>query len=93
MLCLELFSDFWVLMGSFYVCLSRYFDCIDVCKVRNGWHERRLQGILPPFADLQNLSCILITVMEATEIELSLFQEGHRWVVIFTVPLPYNCSM
>jgi len=58
----------------------RYFDCIDVCKVRNGWHEKRLQGVLPPSADLQNLSCVLITVMEATEIEIAVFQEGHRLV-------------
>lgn len=46
------------------------------------WHERRLQGTLPPSADLQYLSCILITVMEATEIEISLFQEGHRLDII-----------
>ena len=77
-------------MISFYY-LYRYFDCIDVCKVRNGWHERRLQGILPPFADLQNLSCILITVMEATEIEISLFQEGHRWVEDYLGGLFSNC--
>ncbi len=65
---------FWISFDD----MLKYFDCIDVAKVRNGWHERRLQGILPPSADLQHLSCILITVMEATEIEISLFQEGHR---------------
>ncbi|CAG7734073.1 unnamed protein product, partial [Allacma fusca] len=65
---------FWISFED----MLKYFDCIDVCKVRSGWYERRLQGILPPSADLQHLSCILITVMEATEIEISLFQEGHR---------------
>lgn len=53
----------------------RYFDCIDICKVRSGWNEVRLQGTLQP---LCSLSCVLLTVLEPTEAEFTLFQEGQR---------------
>lgn len=53
----------------------RYFDCIDICKVRSGWNEVRLQGTLQP---LCTLSCVLLTVLEPTEAEFTLFQEGQR---------------
>lgn len=55
--------------------LHRYFDCIDICKVRAGWNEVRLQGTLQP---LCSLSCVLLTVLEPTEAEFTLFQEGQR---------------
>lgn len=57
----------------FFVC--RYFDCIDICKVRSGWNEVRLQGTLQP---LCTLSCVLLSVLEPTEAEFTLFQEGQR---------------
>lgn len=63
--CDNLFLDF----------LCRYFDCIDICKVRSGWNEVRLQGTLQP---LCSLSCVLLTVLEPTEAEFTLFQEGQR---------------
>lgn len=56
----------------------RYFDCIDICKVRarsSGWEEIRLLGTLQP---LCSLSCVLLTVLEPTEAEFTLFQEGQR---------------
>lgn len=53
----------------------RYFDCIDICKVRSGWNEVRLQGTLQP---LCSLSCVLLSVLEPTEAEFTLFQEGQR---------------
>lgn len=58
----------------------RYFDCIDICKVRcSGWNEVRLRGTLPPLASLDHLSCVLLTVLEPTEAEFTLFQEGQRY--------------
>ena len=56
----------------------RYFDCIDICKVRSGWNEVRLRGTLPPLSSLDHLSCVLLTVLEPTEAEFTLFQEGQR---------------
>uniref|UniRef100_T1L551 Calpain catalytic domain-containing protein n=2 Tax=Tetranychus urticae TaxID=32264 RepID=T1L551_TETUR len=56
----------------------KYFDSIDVCKVRKDWNEIRIEGVLPPFVDKENLDLIIITVFEATEIEFSLFQENQR---------------
>jgi calpain-15 len=57
--------------------ISRYFDCIDICKVRAGWEEIRLLGTLQP---LCSISCVLLTVLEPTEAEFTLFQEGQRFV-------------
>ncbi|XP_025832621.1 calpain-D-like [Agrilus planipennis] len=67
--------------GTFWISFAdvlKYFDCIDICKARNCWNEVRLNGILPPFASQQHLSCILLTVVEPTEVDLTLFQEGQR---------------
>ena len=47
----------------------RYFDCIDICKVRHAWEEIRLLGTLKP---LCSLSCVLLTVLEPTEAEFTL---------------------
>lgn len=55
-----------------------YFDCIDVCKVRQGWSEVRLPGLLPPCAFSDHVLAVLVTVVEPTELDLSLFQEGSR---------------
>ena len=55
-----------------------YFDCIDICKVRLGWSEVRLSGTLPPFSSKPHQSATLLTVLEPTEVEFSLFQEGQR---------------
>lgn len=57
----------------------RYFDCIDICKVRNNmWNEVRLKGYLPPLSSTDHLSCVVLTVSEPTEAEFTLFQEGQR---------------
>lgn len=55
-----------------------FFDCIDVCKVRLGWSEVRLPGLLPPCAFSDHVLAVLVTVVEPTELDLSLFQEGSR---------------
>ncbi|XP_030753307.1 calpain-D-like isoform X2 [Sitophilus oryzae] len=67
--------------GTFWISFNdvlKYFDCIDICKVRNGWNEIRLNGILPPLASQQYLSSILLTILEPTEVEFTLFQKGQR---------------
>lgn len=68
--------------GVFWMCFKdfiKYFDCIDICKVRNNWHEIRLKGVLPPNAyDIDNIPVIQMTVTEPTEVEFNLFQEGVR---------------
>lgn len=57
----------------------KYFDSIDICKIRNDWNEIRIQGVMPPNAfDIDNIPVVLITVTEPTEIELNLFQECTR---------------
>lgn len=63
----------------------RYFDCIDICKVRVGWHEVRLTGILPPLASTRHLSCLLLTVLQPTEADFTLFQEGQRYVAFSVI--------
>lgn len=58
--------------GVFWISFEdvlRYFDCIDICKVRSGWEEIRLLGTLKP---LCSLSCVLLTVLEPTETEFTL---------------------
>ncbi|KAF7496727.1 Calpain-D [Sarcoptes scabiei] len=66
---------FWIS----YQDVLKYFDSIDICKIRNDWNEIRLQGVLPPNAfDIDNIPVVLLTVGEPTEVELNLFQEGHR---------------
>lgn len=68
--------------GVFWISFDdalKYFDCIDICKVRDsGWNEVRLRGILPPFSCNEVMSCVLLTVWEPTEVDFTLFQEGQR---------------
>nr|CAD7198188.1 unnamed protein product [Timema douglasi] len=67
--------------GVFWISFEdvlKYFDCIDICKVRSGWSEVRLRGTLPPLSSVDHLSCVLLTVLEPTEAEFTLFQEGQR---------------
>ena len=68
--------------GIFWIAFEdvlKYFDCIDICKVRKGWSEVRLSGTLPPFSSKQHQTATLLTVLEPTEVEFSLFQEGQRY--------------
>ncbi|XP_028035624.1 calpain-D isoform X2 [Bombyx mandarina] len=65
---------FWISFDD----VLKYFDCIDICKVRSGWHEVRLAGILPPMSSTRHLTCLLLTADQPTELDLTLFQEGQR---------------
>ncbi|XP_041969035.1 calpain-15-like isoform X2 [Aricia agestis] len=65
---------FWISFDD----VLKYFDCIDICKVRAGWHEVRLAGILPPLSSPRHLTCLLLTAAQPTEVDFTLFQEGQR---------------
>lgn len=57
----------------------KYFDCIDICKTRHGWMESCLEGMLPTkSSDTDNISFVIITINETTEVDFSLFQSCHR---------------
>ena len=47
-------------------------------QVREGWSEVRLGGCLPPLSSKQHQTATLLTVLDPTEVEFSLFQEGQR---------------
>jgi len=67
--------------GVFWIAFEdvlTFFDCIDICKVREGWSEVRLSGSLPPLSSKAHQTATLLTVLEPTEVEFSLFQEGQR---------------
>lgn len=68
--------------GVFWMCFKdviKYFDSIDVCKIRSGWNEIRLEGTFPTkSADVDNIPFVILTVNETTEIDLSLFQSSRR---------------
>ncbi|CAG2120187.1 unnamed protein product, partial [Medioppia subpectinata] len=47
--------------------------------VRQNWHECRIEGKFPATGALTDeLTVILVTVTEPTEVELCLYQSGHR---------------
>jgi len=68
--------------GVFWMCFEdviKYFDSIDVCKIRDGWNEIRLEGLLPTKStDIENIPFVILTINETTEIDLSLFQSSRR---------------
>lgn len=68
--------------GVFWMCFKdviKYFDCIDVCKIRSGWNEIRLEGLLPTKStDTDNIPFVILTINETTEVDLSLFQSSRR---------------
>lgn len=65
---------FWMSYQDFL----KYFDCVDVCRVRPSWIEVRVEGVLPPFACTEKLPVRKIKIESTTEIEFTLFQEGQR---------------
>ncbi|XP_067142852.1 calpain-D-like isoform X1 [Centruroides vittatus] len=67
-------SSFWISFED----VLKYFDSIDVCKVRSNWHEARFEGTYPCFADHRNLTAVKIYISEFTELEFMLFQNDQR---------------
>ncbi|ESO93662.1 hypothetical protein LOTGIDRAFT_104705 [Lottia gigantea] len=64
---------FWISLDD----LLKYFDSIDVCKIRPDWRETRIQGVFPRNA-MEPMKIVKLTVFYTTELELGLFQEGIR---------------
>lgn len=68
--------------GVFWMCFKdviKYFDSIDVCKIRAGWNEIRLEGLFPTKStDIENIPFVILTINETTEIDFSLFQSSRR---------------
>ncbi|WAR13669.1 CAN15-like protein [Mya arenaria] len=57
--------------------LFKYFQCVDVCKVRPDWREVRIKGVFPQNAS-HSPKLVKVTVAETTELEIGLYQEGNR---------------
>ena len=57
----------------------KYFDTIDICKVRTNWSECRITGVFPSNSyDTKHMTATILTVVETTEFELGLNQTGVR---------------
>lgn len=64
---------FWLSLEDF----MKYFDSVDVCKIRDDWAEARVNGCFPAFAG-SPAKVALVTVFSTTEVDLCLCQEGVR---------------
>lgn len=68
--------------GVFWMCFKdviKYFDSIDVCKIRSDWNEIRLEGLFPTKStDIENIPFVILTINETTEVDFSLFQSSRR---------------
>ena len=73
-----LFSFFNHVIALFF---SRYFDCVDVCKIRDDWTEARVASVLPPFAGGPN-EVVSITVFSPTELDLCVYQKTSRLATV-----------
>lgn len=63
---------FWI---SFELFL-KYFECVDICKIRRGWFEIRSKGF---FVDDQTMiDGFRLTVDKETQIDISLFRKLFR---------------
>ena len=52
---------------------------MDVCKIREGWAEARVNGCFPAFAG-SPAKVALVNVFSTTDVDFCLFQEGVRLV-------------
>lgn len=66
---------FWMSLEDF----MKYFDSVDVCKIRDEWAEVRVNGCFPPFAG-SPAKIAVVSVFSTTEVDLCLFQEGLRGI-------------
>ncbi|XP_052795439.1 calpain-15-like [Mya arenaria] len=59
--------------------LVKYFDSVDVCKVRPDWRESRVKGVFPSNAS-QPMNVTKVTVFYTTDVEVGVFQPSDRGV-------------
>ena len=76
-----MFADRNYLNENIYtICfIDRYFDCVDVCKVRPNWSEVRLEGEFPN-GKMDFGSVNILHVFSPTDVDLTLFQTSDRYV-------------
>lgn len=61
--------------------MYRFYDSVDVCKIREGWAEARVNGCFPAFAG-PPAKVALVNVFSTTDVDFCLFQEGVRLVFL-----------
>lgn len=64
---------FWISFED----MLQYFDCVDVCKIRDNWTEARVAAVLPPFA-LGPSEVVTLAVFSPTELDLCVYQKTSR---------------
>lgn len=76
---------FWISFSDF----QRYFEKVDVCKLRDGWNELRFEGYFPFSCSDTRYLCVFEVCVEdsSTEIELTLHQESRRTFALRKTPL------
>lgn len=76
---------FWMSFVDF----QRYFEKVDVCKLRDSWNEMRFEGYFPrDCKDNRFTSVFQLVVEEAgTEVELTLYQDSRRSAMLKDWPL------
>lgn len=70
---------FWIAFTDF----QKYFEKVDVCKLRESWNESRYEGYFPMSClDSRYLAVFAITVEESsTDLEMTLHQESKRSLI------------
>ncbi|XP_061165136.1 calpain-D-like [Saccostrea echinata] len=66
--------------GVFWISIEdvlKYFDSVEICKIRPDWREIRLEGIFPTNAS-EVFKMVKLTVSKTTEVEVGVFQNGVR---------------
>lgn len=79
---------FWISFED----MMQYFDCVDVCKIRDEWTEARVAGVLPPFAAGPS-EVVTLTVFSPTELDLCVCQKTTRGTSNAEPPLVDLCIM
>ncbi|XP_033727036.1 calpain-D-like isoform X2 [Pecten maximus] len=64
---------FWISLDEY----MKYFDSVDICKARSGWHEVRIKGVFPPNAG-KPWKFVNLSIMERTQLDIGLFQKSFR---------------
>lgn len=83
--------------GIFWMCFhdfQRYFEKVDVCKLRDNWYEERYEGYFPSSCvDVRYMSVFQVQIDEAsTECEFTLYQESRRAINLYKKPLMPICA-